>query len=81
MAPLPGRRSRGSVLSQDAGGAIRGPGRADIFWGRGPDAALAASHMKESGDLDPVVPKVNAAGALPGRQTQCCAIDATVPQH
>jgi membrane-bound lytic murein transglycosylase A len=69
------------VLSQDAGGAIRGPGRADIFWGRGPDAALAASHMKESGELYLVVPKVNAAGALPDRQTQCCAIDATVPQH
>jgi peptidoglycan lytic transglycosylase A len=69
------------VLSQDVGGAIRGPGRADIFWGRGPDAALAASHMKESGELYLVVPKVNGAGALQGRQTHCCAIDARVPQH
>ncbi len=45
------------VLSQDAGGAIRGPGRVDVFWGRGPAAALAASDMKEQGDLYVVVPK------------------------
>ena len=45
------------VLSQDAGGAIRGPGRVDVFWGRGPEAALAASDMKELGDLYVVVPK------------------------
>ena len=45
------------VLSQDAGGAIRGPGRVDIFWGRGPDADLAASDMKESGQMYFVVPK------------------------
>jgi membrane-bound lytic murein transglycosylase A len=45
------------VLSQDAGGAIRGPGRVDIFWGRGPDADLAASDMKEAGELYFLVPK------------------------
>jgi peptidoglycan lytic transglycosylase A len=45
------------VLSQDAGGAIRGPGRMDIFWGQGPDAELAASDMKEPGELYFVVPK------------------------
>jgi membrane-bound lytic murein transglycosylase A len=45
------------VLSQDAGGAIRGPGRVDVFWGRGPEAALAASDMKELGELYVVVPK------------------------
>ena len=39
------------VLNQDAGGAIRGPGRVDVFWGRGTDADLAASEMKQIGEL------------------------------
>lgn len=37
------------VLNQDTGGAIRGPGRADLFWGDGPYAALAAGHMQHEG--------------------------------
>jgi membrane-bound lytic murein transglycosylase A len=45
------------VLNQDAGGAIKGPGRVDIFWGRGPEAELAAGEMKETGELYFVVPK------------------------
>ena len=45
------------VLNQDAGGAIRGPGRIDVFWGRGPEAELAASEMKEFGELYFLVPK------------------------
>ena len=45
------------VLSQDAGGVIRGPGRVDVFWGRGPDADLAASEMKEPGELYVLVPR------------------------
>jgi membrane-bound lytic murein transglycosylase A len=39
------------VLNQDTGGAIRGPGRVDIFWGSGPYAELAAGHMKQKGTL------------------------------
>ncbi|MGA8178831.1 MAG: MltA domain-containing protein [Desulfobacterales bacterium] len=39
------------VLNQDTGGAIRGPGRADIFWGNGPYAEIAAGHMQEFGSL------------------------------
>jgi membrane-bound lytic murein transglycosylase A len=39
------------VLNQDTGGAIRGPGRVDIFWGSGPYAELAAGHMKQTGTL------------------------------
>ena len=68
------------VLSQDAGGAIRGPGRVDIFWGRGPEANLAASDMKESGELYFVVPRATAAGAggLPGRRPQCCPTDVRI---
>ena len=39
------------VLNQDTGGAIKGSGRADIFWGSGQHAELAAGHMKHDGDL------------------------------
>ena len=39
------------VLNQDTGGAIRGAGRADIFWGSGSYAELAAGHLKHDGDL------------------------------
>jgi membrane-bound lytic murein transglycosylase A len=45
------------VLNQDTGGAIRGPGRVDLFWGRGDAADLAASEMKQLGDLYFLVPK------------------------
>ncbi len=38
-------------LNQDTGGAIKGSGRADIFWGSGAYAELAAGHMKQEGDL------------------------------
>jgi membrane-bound lytic murein transglycosylase A len=61
------------VLSQDAGGAIRGPGRVDVFWGRGPEADLAASDMKEAGELYFIVPRT-AGPAAPGNQpARCCA--------
>ncbi|MGD9411544.1 MAG: MltA domain-containing protein, partial [Desulfobacterales bacterium] len=39
------------VLNQDTGGAIRGPGRADLFWGNGPYAEIAAGHMAHRGRL------------------------------
>jgi membrane-bound lytic murein transglycosylase A len=39
------------VLNQDSGGAIKGAGRADIFWGSGPYAELTAGHMQHEGDL------------------------------
>ena len=39
------------VLNQDTGGAIKGPGRADFFWGFGPYAEIAAGHMKRMGKL------------------------------
>jgi membrane-bound lytic murein transglycosylase A len=45
------------VLVQDTGGAIRGSGRADLFWGRGPYAELAAGHMKHDGELYILVKK------------------------
>jgi len=39
------------VLNQDEGGAIKGPGRVDLFWGAGFDAGLTAGSMKERGEL------------------------------
>jgi membrane-bound lytic murein transglycosylase A len=39
------------VVSQDTGGAIRGPGRADLFWGNGPYAEIAAGHLQHPGKL------------------------------
>lgn len=39
------------VLNQDAGGAIKGPGRVDLFCGRGNNAEIMAGHMREEGDL------------------------------
>jgi len=39
------------VLNQDTGSAIKGAGRADIFWGNGPYAEMAAGHLKHDGEL------------------------------
>jgi membrane-bound lytic murein transglycosylase A len=39
------------VLNQDTGGAIKGPGRADLFFGHGPDAALGAGNFQHEGEL------------------------------
>ncbi|MBU1053440.1 MAG: MltA domain-containing protein [Proteobacteria bacterium] len=39
------------VLAQDTGGAIRGPGRADLFWGNGKYAEIAAGNMQHEGSF------------------------------
>ncbi|MCB0422599.1 MAG: MltA domain-containing protein, partial [Bdellovibrionales bacterium] len=39
------------VLDQDTGGAIRGPGRLDLFWGKGKEARQVAGVMKNWGRL------------------------------
>lgn len=39
------------VLNQDAGVAIKGPGRIDLFCGSGKDAAVVAGSLKEAGEL------------------------------
>jgi membrane-bound lytic murein transglycosylase A len=51
------------MLNQDTGGAITGPGRADMFWGSGPYAELAAGHLKHTGSLYLLV--LNPAAAAP----------------
>ena len=45
------------VAHQDSGGAIKGAGRADIFWGSGPYAELAAGHLQQDGDLYVLIKK------------------------
>jgi membrane-bound lytic murein transglycosylase A len=37
------------VMAQDTGGAIRGPVRADFFWGFGDDAGQQAGRMRQQG--------------------------------
>lgn len=39
------------ALNQDTGGAIRGPGRVDLFWGAGDEAGLCAGHLRHAGRL------------------------------
>lgn len=45
------------MFAQDTGGAIRGPVRADFFWGFGPQAGAQAAAMKESGRMWLLLPK------------------------
>ena len=45
------------VIAQDTGGAIRGPLRADLFWGHGGYAEQSAGIMKERGTMLVLLPK------------------------
>jgi len=48
-------------IAQDTGGAIKGPVRADIYWGFGPEAAELAGRMKSQGRMTVLLPKAVAA--------------------
>ncbi len=39
------------VLNQDTGGAIKGAGRVDLFWGQGAEAEISAGYMQQEGEL------------------------------
>ena len=45
------------MLAQDTGGAIRGPVRADFFWGFGEKAGTQAGRMKQQGRMWVLFPK------------------------
>jgi membrane-bound lytic murein transglycosylase A len=45
------------ILHQDSGGAIKGAGRADIFWGSGPYAEVTAGHLQHEGELYVLIKK------------------------
>jgi membrane-bound lytic murein transglycosylase A len=47
---------RGLMMAQDTGGAIKGAGRADIFFGAGEDAERRAGTMKAPGTLYVLLP-------------------------
>ena len=51
----------GLAVAQDIGGAIRGPVRADIFFGFGPEAERRAGALKGTGALYVLLPKALAA--------------------
>lgn len=44
------------MLAQDTGGAIRGPVRADFYWGSGPAAGALAGRMKQPGRMWVLLP-------------------------
>jgi membrane-bound lytic murein transglycosylase A len=48
--PLSDTPLRRLVMAQDTGGAIRGPIRADFFWGFGADAGEQAGRMRQQGE-------------------------------
>ena len=45
------------MLNQDAGAAIRGPERADIFFGEGAEAEATAGRLKTRGELYFLAPR------------------------
>ncbi len=45
------------VLNQDAGAAIRGPGRVDVYFGDAPDAAAVAGRLRSPGELYLLIPR------------------------
>jgi membrane-bound lytic murein transglycosylase A len=62
------------TFAQDTGGAIRGPVRADLFWGMGHEAGREAGNMKQEGRLWLLWPKgrtpPTSTGAAPGPTTR-----------
>ena len=58
MAPAD-RLSR-VMVNQDAGAAIRGPARVDVFFGEGPAAETRAGRMRSNGELYFLAPRQNA---------------------
>jgi membrane-bound lytic murein transglycosylase A len=54
------------MVAQDTGGAIKGPQRADIFFGTGLDAGDAAGTVKDPGRLVVLLPIDRAFAMLPG---------------
>jgi len=52
------------VLDQDSGGAIKGGGRADLYWGRGPEAKSHAGVMRNKAKLFYLAPKREFLGEM-----------------
>ena len=56
---------RALMVAQDTGGAIKGPQRADIFFGTGPSAGDAAGTVKDPGRMVVLLPIDRAYALLP----------------
>ena len=50
-------RSEHFAFAQDTGGQIKGPGRADLFWGRGKRAKMQAGKNASSRKASLFIPK------------------------
>jgi membrane-bound lytic murein transglycosylase A len=55
--PVSGRPFARLTIALDTGGAIRGAGRADLFWGWGAEAAERAGRTRETGELYLLLPR------------------------
>ena len=55
------------MMAQDTGGAIRGAGRGDYFWGFGDQAGAQAGRMRQPGRMWVLVPNGMSAESLLGR--------------
>lgn len=56
---------RSLMIAQDTGGAIRGPQRADIFYGTGAGAGAAAGSVKDGGRMVVLLPIEQAYAMMP----------------
>ena len=61
------REVRRLLITQDTGGAIKGPVRGDVFWGYGPKAAARAGRMKHIGAYYLLLPRAKAARPVAAR--------------
>jgi membrane-bound lytic murein transglycosylase A len=61
--PVTGSRLQRLVMAQDIGGAIKGPVRADLFWGWGPEAEEKAGRMRQPGTDYVLLPRALRAAA------------------
>jgi membrane-bound lytic murein transglycosylase A len=52
------------VVNQDTGGAIKGAGRVDLFYGQGSSAELAAGNFQHEGELYFLIRKKNNTNGL-----------------
>jgi membrane-bound lytic murein transglycosylase A len=50
------------VFNHDTGGAIRGPGRVDLYWGFGAEAGDRAGRTKHLGELFLLLPRRDPSG-------------------
>lgn len=68
-APGLGGEWSGMLVSQDTGGAIKGPVRGDIYFGTGPDAGARADTVNTEGRLWVLLPRVLAERIRVSRET------------